>query len=61
MKMYLAGNFPAMKDPKFERRLMRLSHKKTGDWKRLISFYFEPDIQTILDLKRVRRKNESRT
>jgi len=56
VKIYLAGNFPAMKDPKFERRLMIISQMRLGEWKRLVSFYFHPDIQTIFDLKRVRKE-----
>lgn len=58
VKIYLAGNFPAMKDPKFERKLMIVSHMKTGEWKRLVSFYFDPDIQTIFDLKRSKTEKE---
>lgn len=53
MKLYLAGNFPALKKPALERRMKEaaIRHGETS-YNRMISFFFEKDIHTILDMKR---------
>jgi hypothetical protein len=53
MKLYLAGNFPAMKVPEYEGRLCDLAVKEMGVYRRLVSFHFEPDIQTVYHLLRI--------
>ena len=60
MKIYLAGNFPLMKDKEEEKRMRDLILKSAPCYRRLISFYYEKDVQTVLDLKE-EELNESRS
>lgn len=61
MLLYLAGNFPAMKKPELEEEYMECSKERYGHYHRLISFHFEPDIQTVLNLKRRGTDEKERT
>jgi hypothetical protein len=60
-KVYLAGNFPAMKNPEIEHTFKQTCLRILGEYNRLISFHFEPDIQTVLNIKRKELGNEAQT
>ncbi len=51
MIFYPAGNFPQMKKIEEERKVRDIMRKAGYEYNRLISFYYEKDSQTILDLK----------
>lgn len=57
MNLFFAGNFPQMKKPELEREMEKRVHLLGFDYKRLISFYYAKDSQTVLDLKE--NKNEA--
>ena len=52
MKLYLAGNFPVMKDPVKERDFRDTACGVTDEWRRLLSYFYPKDIQTVMDMKR---------
>jgi len=52
MKLYLAGNFPVMKDPEKEREFRDAALLLTDSWNRLLSYYYPKDIQTVIDMRR---------
>ena len=52
MKLYLAGNFPVMKDPVKERDFRDTALGETDEWRRLLSYYYPKDVQTVIDMKR---------
>ncbi len=55
MKIYLAGNFPQMikNNGELERKTSDLViSKKRSHYRRLISFYYKKEIQSVLDLKK---------
>jgi len=52
MKLYLAGNFPVMKDPKKERAFRDKALTITNEYHRLLSYFYKKDIQTVMDMKR---------
>lgn len=52
MKLYLAGNFPVMKDPEKERDFRDIALGVTDEWRRLLSYYYPDDIKTVMDMKR---------
>jgi hypothetical protein len=56
MKLYLAGNFPAMKKPEYEKHLYNISMREIGVYRRLLSFHFEDDIKTVYNLAREMEK-----
>jgi len=51
MILYLAGNFPQMKKPELEREVKNNIEIRGYAYNRLISFYYDKDSQTILDIK----------
>lgn len=51
MKIYFAGNFPQMKKPELEKSVAEFVQERYGIYRRLISFYFVPDIENVLKLK----------
>lgn len=51
MKIFLAGNFPLMKDKELERKMRDIVCQHTDSYRRLISYYYEKDIQNLLDLR----------
>lgn len=57
-KMYLAGNFAALKLVEIEWYYHAYCLKYTGRYNRLISFFHDPSIQNVLDLKRKERGEE---
>jgi hypothetical protein len=52
MKLYLAGNFPVMKDPEKEREFRDEALLLAPTWNRLLSYYYPKDIQTVIDMRR---------
>jgi hypothetical protein len=52
MNLYLAGNFPWLKNPELEKEGRRLIESQGLEYKRLVSFYFLEDVETILKVKR---------
>jgi hypothetical protein len=50
--VYLAGNFPALEDHEVEKQIQQAVFAIGSNYYRLISFNYEPKIQTVLDLKR---------
>jgi len=56
MKLYLAGNFPAMSDPEYEKALYHICIREMDSYRRLVSFHFEKEIQTIYNLAKTQRK-----
>ncbi len=50
MKIYHAGNFPLMKDPKKERKMMNhVLNRGYPHYLRLLSFYFKEDIINVME------------
>lgn len=52
MKLYLAGNFPVMKDPEKEREFREVALGVTDEYKRLLSYYYQDDIQNLINMRR---------
>lgn len=59
-RLYLAGNFPQLKNPELEKEMAKFVVKKYSIYNRLITFFFKDDMQSILDLKK-EELNESRS
>lgn len=55
MRLYLAGNFPAMADPEYERHLYNISIREMNSYRRLVSFHFKKNIQTVYNLAKTQR------
>jgi hypothetical protein len=51
-RLYLAGNFPQLKDPLLEEKMAQYAVEKYLIYNRLITFFFKDDMQSILDLKK---------
>jgi len=51
MKIFFAGNFPQMKDPELEKGMCDTVIEYHNVYRRLVSFYFKDDIQSVIDLK----------
>jgi len=56
MKIFFAGNFPQMKDPELEKAMRDIVLKKFPVYRRLVSFYFVDDIQSVVNMRR--KENE---
>jgi len=52
LKVFFAGNFPQMKDPEAEKAVRDVVVKRFPEYRRLGSYYFEEDIQTLIDMRR---------
>jgi hypothetical protein len=52
MKIWLAGNFPQMKDPKLEKESLDLVLKHYPQYNRLLSFYYQEDIVNVISVKK---------
>ncbi|KKM63660.1 hypothetical protein LCGC14_1509200 [marine sediment metagenome] len=52
MKLYIAGNFPQMKDPELELECAKLVIEQTGEYNRLVSFWFEEDVERVIEVKK---------
>ena len=52
MKLYLAGNFPVMKDPVKERDFRDTALGVTDEWRRLLSYFYPDDIKTVIEMRR---------
>ncbi len=51
--LFFAGNFPQMKDREYEEWVTDTINEYTeGPYKRLISFFYKDDIQSVLDIRR---------
>ena len=53
MKIFFAGNFPQMKNPELEEASARRVVDQGITYKRLISFFFRDDMESVLRLKDV--------
>lgn len=53
MKLYLAGNFPQLKLPHLERETFNRVMELGIRYERLNSFYYHPDIETVMNIKRL--------
>ena len=51
MKVYLAGNFPQMIKKGEEKRMSVFALSRSDSYKRLISFYYQEEIKSVLRLK----------
>jgi hypothetical protein len=49
--VWLAGNFPAINDPRIERRIHKELFARGYDLYRMVTFFEWPTIKTVLDLK----------
>jgi hypothetical protein len=52
MHLYLAGNFPVMKDPVKERDFRDTALGITDEWRRLLSYFYPNDIKTVIEMRR---------
>lgn len=52
MRLYAAGNFPQMKNPDLEKRAKKLAEDEGFTYRRLVSFFFKDECETILKIKR---------
>jgi hypothetical protein len=52
MRLYLAGNFPVMKDPVKERDFRDTALDVTDRWRRLLSYFYPNDIKTVIEMRR---------
>jgi hypothetical protein len=52
MKLYFAGNFPQMSKKEYEKEMMDISLKYSPEYRRLLSFFYTKESQTVLDLKK---------
>ncbi len=52
MILYAAGNFVLMSSPKKEKRFLEEIKKRDGECNRLISFYFQKELKTILKVNK---------
>jgi len=52
MKVYLAGNFPQLKDPETEKAMKDRIEKKFNTYRRLITFFYPEDCETIFTLQK---------
>lgn len=52
MIIVMAGNFPMMKDPKWEGESCEKVQSTGLIYARLVSFHFKEDTQTLMDMKR---------
>ena len=59
MKLYLAGNFPVMKDPVKEREFRQVALGVTDEYRRLLSYYYPDDIKNLIDMRREEINNDS--
>ena len=55
MKLYFAGNFPVMKNPELEKSFRDKVLETEDEYRRLLSFFYEKDIQTLIDIKKEER------
>ena len=51
MIMYLAGNFPQMSKPEYEKEMMDFVLKSFDDYARLLSFYHESGALNVLKVR----------
>lgn len=51
MKLYAAGNFVFMKDPEKEMKFIEEVKKRGFESNRLVSFFFQKELQTVLEIK----------
>ena len=51
MILYLAGNFPALRNPSVEKLNKELAESKGYEYNRLVSYFFEEDCLTIFKMK----------
>ena len=52
MKLWLAGNFPILSDPKKEMGLYKRITEYKSEYKRLVSFYYKKETMVVLNLKK---------
>jgi len=52
IRLYGAGNFVLMSDPKKEMKFVEEVKKRTQECNRLISFYFKKELETVMSVKR---------
>jgi hypothetical protein len=52
MKIYFAGNFPVMKNPELEKQFRDKVLETQPEYRRLISYYYEDDIQNLIEIKK---------
>ena len=52
LHLYLAGNFPVMKDPVKERDFRDTALGVTDKWRRLLSYFYPDDIKTVIEMRR---------
>jgi hypothetical protein len=50
--VYIGGNFPAMKKPEVENRFKELMLAYRTWYNRMISYFFYPDIETVMEIRR---------
>ena len=52
MRIYFAGNFPQMKDPEQEKEVARLVMSRGKSYRRLVSFHFRDDAESLLKIRK---------
>ena len=52
MKIYFAGNFPLMKNPKLEKQFRDKVLETQPEYRRLLSYYYKKDIKNLIDIKK---------
>jgi len=52
LKIYFAGNFPAMKNPELEKEFRDKVLSTNNTYRRLLSFYYKKDIQNLIEIKK---------
>jgi len=52
MKIYFAGNFPVLKNPKLEKQFRDKVLETQPEYRRLISYYYKKDIQNLINIKK---------
>jgi hypothetical protein len=58
LHLYLAGNFPVMKDPVKERDFRDTALGVTDEWRRLLSYFYPNDIKTVIEMRREEIAND---